>query len=68
MMIISRNIRMLRKKNGVSQKELSEGICVPQQTISCWEIERNEPTIYNCILIADFFGITLDELCRGEIE
>jgi transcriptional regulator with XRE-family HTH domain len=67
-MIIGRNIRTLRKKNGVSQKALSEGICIPQQTISCWEIERNEPTIYSCVLIADFFDISLDELCRGEIK
>jgi transcriptional regulator with XRE-family HTH domain len=67
-MTINKNIKTLRQRSGLAQWELAEKLGVAQNTISWWENERNEPSIFNLIVIADFFGVTLDELCRSEIE
>ena len=66
--MIDERIKELRKREGISQRELSEEIGVPQQTISSWESGRNEPSIFNCIVLADYFDVSLDYLCRGLIE
>ena len=62
-MNIGEKIKELRKEAGLSQRKLAEKIGTDQRNISAWEIGRNEPTIFNCIVVADYFGITLDELC-----
>jgi DNA-binding XRE family transcriptional regulator len=64
-MSIGERIKELRKQKGLAQWELAEKIGSSQNTISGWEVGRNDPTIFNCIVIADYFGVTLDELCRG---
>ena len=64
-MSIGKKIKSLRKKNGIKQHELAAKIGVNQNAIHYWEIGRNDPTVFNCIAIADYFGVTLDELCRG---
>ena len=66
--MIGERIKELRKSKGISQYKLAEDTGFAQQTISSWEAERNEPTIFSCIVLADFFGVTLDELCRGKVE
>lgn len=62
-MSVAEKIKTLRKSKGMSQKKLGEELGVKQNTIHSWETGRNEPTIFNCIVLADYFGITLDELC-----
>jgi transcriptional regulator with XRE-family HTH domain len=64
-MNIGKKIKELRKGAGLSQRKLAEKIGTDQRSISAWEIGRNDPTVFNCIAIADYFGVTLDELCRG---
>jgi DNA-binding XRE family transcriptional regulator len=64
-MSIGERIKELRKQKGLAQWELAEKIGSSQNTISGWEVGRNDPTIFNCIVIADYFDVTLDELCRG---
>ena len=51
--------RLLRK---ISQEQLAKAIGVTQQAISLNENDNNEPTIGICEKIADFYGISLDEL------
>ena len=52
-MTIGENIRMLRQKRGLSQKELAETIHVRPQTISSWEVNRTEPNMGAIELLAD---------------
>ena len=65
-MSIGESIKRLRMKNGIKKCELADKIGVAPNTIHYWELGRNDPTIFNCIAIADYFGVTLDELCRGD--
>lgn len=55
--------RLTRK---ISQTKLSKGIGITQQAISLYESDKCEPTISICIKIADFYGISLDELFQHE--
>lgn len=60
---ILREERISRK---ISQVILSQGIGVSQSLISLYESDKCEPTISICIKIADFYGISLDELFQHE--
>jgi transcriptional regulator with XRE-family HTH domain len=68
MSVLSRNIRKLRKRKELTQEEFAIEIGASASSVLNWEKDKNEPTIFNCEVMADFFGVTLDELCRGDIE
>ena len=59
-------ISTLRKANGMTQKELGEKLFVSDKTISRWEHDECTPDLYLIPSIAETFGITTDELLRGE--
>ena len=67
-MTIGEKIKELREEKGWIQKKLAETLGVTVNVVSLWETGRNEPTIFNCILLADVFGVTLDELCCREVQ
>lgn len=55
-------LRYQRDMVGLSQRELSVKINISQQNISRWERGEVLPSIEMCIKLADFYGISLDEL------
>lgn len=59
-------IAALRKEKGLTQRELSEMLSVSDKTVSHWERDETSPDISLLPVIADIFGITVDELLRGE--
>lgn len=59
-------IAALRKANGLTQKDLAEKLNVSDKTISRWEREEGTPDLSVIPVIAEIFGITCDELLRGE--
>ena len=61
-MDIAKELREHRKEHKVSQNEVAKAVGVTQQAVSLWESGITEPTIGFCIKLADFYGITLDEL------
>jgi transcriptional regulator with XRE-family HTH domain len=62
---IGEKIKELREAKGLKQWELADLIGSYQSQISGWESSLCEPNIFNCILLADFFNVSLDELvCR----
>ena len=60
------NLNQLRKINHMSQEELAEKIDVSRQTLSKWETGVSLPDIEKCKLLADVFGVTLDDLVNYE--
>lgn len=60
--IVGNNIRKLRKKYGMSQKDLAAQLNIRRQTVSAYEREVSIPDIYTLIRVADIFDISLDEL------
>jgi len=63
---IGKFIAVLRKANGMTQKELGERLFVSDKTVSRWERDECEPELSLIPAIAEIFGVTADELLRGE--
>ena len=63
---IGKFISALRRANGMTQKELGEKLFVSDKTVSRWECDECTPELSLLPSIAEIFGITTDELLRGE--
>lgn len=46
----------------MTQKELAEKLSITVSTLSHWECNYQEPSVKDLIAIANFYGITVDEL------
>lgn len=67
-MELHEKLQMLRKQRGLTQEELAEKLYVSRTAISKWESGRGHPSIESLKMIAEFFGVTVDELIRsGEL-
>ena len=51
-----------REVAGLSQSALAKATGISQQKISYYESGKHSPPIEDCLRLADFYGITLDEL------
>lgn len=67
-MKLSENIKSLRKGKSLTQEKLAEQLHTTRQSVSKWEQGNLEPNIQMLIRLADYFGVTLDELVLGENE
>ncbi|PEA78600.1 helix-turn-helix domain-containing protein [Bacillus wiedmannii] len=67
-MIFSERLKQEREKRNWSQHDLAEKIHVSRQSVSKWETGKNYPSIEIIIHLSDLFGITIDELLRGDEE
>lgn len=63
--IIGLQIRLLRDKNGMTQKELAECLHVSKSIVSSWETYRTEPDNASIVQIAKLFHVTTDYLLIG---
>lgn len=59
-------IGVLRKANGMTQKDLAEILNVSDKTVSRWERDESTPELALIPVIADLFHVSTDELLRGE--
>lgn len=64
--MFAENLMELRKYHNLSQEELAEKIGVSRQTLSKYETGDSLPDIEKCRLLADVFGVTVDDLIRYE--
>jgi transcriptional regulator with XRE-family HTH domain len=64
---ISANIRFLRKKNNLTQQEFADAIGVKRSMIGAYEEDRASPKMDNMKQIANYFGISVDELVSERI-
>ncbi len=59
-------ITALRKANGMTQQELADRLYVSNKAVSRWERDESAPDLSLIPAIAEIFGITCDELLKGE--
>lgn len=52
----------LCKKKGVTPYVVAKSTGIAQSTLSDWRHEKYEPTTKKLIMLADYFGVTLDEM------
>lgn len=55
-----------REKKGKTQNKAAKEIGISQQVLNKWERDISIPTIDNCIKLADYYGVSLDELVGRE--
>lgn len=61
-------LKYQREQAGLSQLQLAQRIGTSHQNISRWESGEVLPNIDYCVKLADFYGITLDELVGRDIK
>ncbi len=57
-----KNLRSLRMSRGMSQQALADYLNISQQSINKYERQKIEPDIGTLIILADYFGTTVDYL------
>lgn len=62
-----KNLKYQREQYGLSMMELAKKIDTSHQNISRWENNKVLPNIDFCVKLADFYGITIDELIGRNI-
>lgn len=67
-MELNKQIKKYRTITGMSQEELAEKIYVTRQTVSNWENEKSYPDIHSILLMSSLFGVSLDQLVKGDID
>ncbi len=63
---LGKRIQSERKKLSLTQEQLAEKMGVSGQAVSKWESDISCPDITLIPLLADLFGMTSDELLRGQ--
>jgi AbrB family looped-hinge helix DNA binding protein len=59
------NLKMYRKKNGLTQEQTAERLGVSRQTIAKWESGDTLPDIENIVAMADMYDVSVDCLVRN---
>lgn len=62
-----RRLRELREKRRVSRRILAELCGLSKNMVSRYERGERVPSIDEAAQLADYFGVTLDELCGRKI-
>ena len=68
---IGEALKYQREINGYTQSAVARETGLNQQMLSWWEAGKGLPNIEFCIRLADFYGVSLDELVGrdyGRIE
>lgn len=61
-------LKELRKQRKYSQRELAEIIGVRRSSVAQWENGKGDPSMFNCILLAEVYNVSLDELCCRDFK
>lgn len=65
-MNLGENIYRLRTERNLSQGDFADALEVSRQSVSKWENNSAVPELEKLMKMAQLFGITLDELVKGE--
>lgn len=59
------NLKLFRKKFGLTQEQIAERLGVSRQAVAKWERGDSLPDIDNIIALADMYEVTIDSLVRN---
>lgn len=60
------NLRELRLWHQYTLERVAEEIGVTRQAVSKWESGESVPDLVNCAALAEFYGVSLDDLVRHD--
>lgn len=64
--LIAKNLKSNREQLSLTQSALARKTGINQAKISRWEAGINLPSILDCMTLAEFYGMTLDELLEND--
>ena len=64
---IGNNIKKLRKESGITQEQIASKLCSSRQALSNYETGKRIPDIYELIVLADLFEVSLDTIVGRKI-
>ncbi|MBU9788191.1 helix-turn-helix domain-containing protein [Lentilactobacillus sp. IMAU92037] len=67
-MKIAEQLQRQRQLHGLSQADLADELHISRQSISKWENGTTLPSFSNVVAISDLFGISLDDLIKGDVQ
>jgi len=59
---LKNEVKKLRERTGLTQKQLGEKVNVSRQAINAIETEKYDPSLWLAYDLADFFGMTIEEV------
>ncbi len=63
------NLKLFRKKSGLTQEEIAEKLGVTRQAVAKWERGETSPDVEYCIMLAELYGTSVDALlCSSYIK
>ena len=65
--MIAEQIKALRHRDRLSQKELAKRLAVGQSTIAMWETGTNTPGYTNLVKLANLFNVSVGDLTQGPL-
>lgn len=68
MSTISSNLRYLRKKKGLTQQQFADALQIKRASVGAYEEERAEPKYDLLTKIAEFYGLSMDELVNEKMS
>lgn len=66
-MMISEKIKKLRQQRGLSQDSLAASINKTRAVVSHWERGITPVTVDDCVLLAEFFNIPVEDLVSNNV-
>ena len=64
--MFNENLVQLRKLNQMTQEDVAEKVGVSRQAVAKWESGETSPDINNCVVLAEIFGVSLDDLVNWQ--
>jgi len=65
---LANNLKYLRKKKGLTQQQFADALGIKRASVGAYEEDRAEPKYELLKKIADFYGLTMDELANETID
>ena len=59
---LSKNLMILRKERGLSREAVARALEISSMTYQRYEKDLRDPTAPLMVKLADFYGVTLDQL------
>lgn len=67
-MYLAQNLKYLREKKGLKQQKLADALKLSRATIGNWETGERKPDIEMVVRLAEYFGVTLDDLVLKDLR
>lgn len=66
--IVSENIKLLRKQEGLTQEQMAERLKIKRSLLGAYEEGRADPRINNLVKFSEIFNVSIDKLINEKLD